>query len=371
MVKKIVITGGHLTPAIAMIEKLKQQGWEIIFVGRKYALEGEKIVSVEYQTITKLGINFLPIVTGRLQRSLTRYTVFSLTKVPIGFFQSLYWLIKYKPKIILSFGSYVALPVALAGWILNIPIITHEQSVVPGMATKIISKLAKTICVSWVETMSYFPKDKTVLTGNPLRREIFRKIQISDSQYPISDDNLPLIYITGGSLGAQTINDVVIQILPKLLEKFRIIHQCGSKDYGKLLTNSNLLPATHKNRYILTKYVEFLDIGWVLNNADLVISRSGANTVSELAALGKPALLIPLPWSGQQEQMKNAKILEQAGTAKILEQKNLDSESLSQCINSMIQDLQKYQDNSHQAKALISLNASEKISDIINKTSIL
>lgn len=143
MIKKIVITGGHLTPALAVMEKLREQGWQIVFFGRQHALEGDSSVSVEYQTITKLGISFISLTAGRLQRSFTRYTVFSFLKIPIGFIQSFYYLIKFKPTVILSFGGYVALPVALAGWMLKIPIVTHEQSVVPGLANKIIFKFAK------------------------------------------------------------------------------------------------------------------------------------------------------------------------------------------------------------------------------------
>ena len=389
MIKKIVITGGHLTPALAVIDELQKDGWQIIFFGRQHALEGDSSVSVEYQTITKLGISFISLTAGRLQRSFTRYTVFSFLKIPIGFIQSFYYLIKFKPTVILSFGGYVALPVALAGWMLKIPIVTHEQSVVPGLANKIIFKFAKKVCVSWVKTMEIlrrvYPersrgaqddKSKFVLTGNPIRKDIFninsRNLGRSIPGIGHFDEKLPLIYITGGSLGAHMINEAVLQVLPKLLEKYFVIHQCGDsqayKDYDKLLNTSYQLPTTLKKRYILTKYVDSDNIGWVLNKSDLIISRAGANTVTELAALGKPAILIPLPWVGQNEQLENAKLLEQAGIAVILEQKNLAGESLYHWTMTMIQNLSKYKEHGIDAKQLINLQATENLIKVVNET---
>ncbi len=371
MDKRIVVTGGHLTPALAVIEELRKQGWEIIFIGRKYALEGEKTLSVEYKTVNDLGIKFFSITTGRLQRSFTRYTLFSLTKIPLGVIQSFYWLIKFRPKVIVSFGSYVALPVALAGWLLRIPIITHEQSVVPGLATKIISRFAQKICISWPETEKYFFQEKVILTGNPIRPEIFKSAGAKLAHSWGVSSNLPLIYITGGSLGAHVINKAVGQILPELLKKYRLVHQCGDakafNDYENLQFMSSKLPSPLKERYFLAKYVESQDIGWILGSADLVICRAGANTVSELAALGKPAVLIPLPWAGQKEQMENAKLLEEAGTAVILPQERLAGESLFQTIDSLIKNIDHYKNNGQKAKSLIKSQAAQRLAEIVGE----
>lgn len=374
--KKIIITGGHLTPALAVMEKLQLEEWQILLVGRKHSLEGDPALSIEYKIITAKGLKFLAITTGRLQRSFTRYTLFSLAKVPLGFFQSLYYLLKFKPDIILSFGSYVALPVVLAGWVLKIPVITHEQSVVPGLATKIISKFARKICVSWPETIQFFPKEKVILTGNPIREEIFdinsRNLGRSIPGIGRLDKKLPLIYITGGNLGSHVINEVINQILPKLLDRYLVIHQCGNSqaynDFEKLRTRNLELKTELRNRYVLTKYVESHDIGWVLNNADFVISRAGANIVTELAALGKPSILIPLPWAGQQEQRANARLLEKAGTAIILPQEKLTGENLYQCIESLRQNLGRYEKNSQEAQKLVNRKAADKVVKVVNET---
>src|SRR3989344_4966493 len=171
--RKIIVTGGHLTPALATIEELrKNPDDEIIFIGRAHATEGDKAASVESTTITSLGIKFYSINPGRLQRRFTRFTLGSLVKVPVGLIQALGILSRERPQAILSFGSYVAAPVVVAGWILGIPIITHEQTLRSGLSNKLIARFSKKIAVSWEESLEHFPKNKTVLVGNPIRADL-------------------------------------------------------------------------------------------------------------------------------------------------------------------------------------------------------
>ena len=396
MTKKILITGGHFSPALAVIEELeKRSGWDIFFAGRKYPLEGDKVLSLEYKIIKKRRLPFFELRTGRLQRKYTRHTIFSLFKIPLGLIQSFLIIKKTSPDIILSFGGYVAFPVVIAGWLLRIPVVTHEQTMTSGLANKIIAFFAKKICLSWPETVKNFPKEKAILTGNPIRKEIFN-YQLKQSPSPgVGFDSpgvgrsklkegffkvksgfntrreLPLIYITGGSLGAHSINQVIMGILPQLLKKYRLIHQCGDsdvyKDYKQLGAQGSRLGARLRKRYLLTKFVGLEDIGWVLNNADLVISRTGANIITELLVLGKPAILIPLPWAGAGEQEKNAQILKKLGSAEILSQDKLTKETLYQCIESLMQDIKRYKKNAEKGKKLVNLNAAEKIVDILEK----
>ncbi|MFZ5366434.1 MAG: UDP-N-acetylglucosamine--N-acetylmuramyl-(pentapeptide) pyrophosphoryl-undecaprenol N-acetylglucosamine transferase [Patescibacteria group bacterium] len=359
--KRIVICGGHLTPAQAVIEELKKEDrWQIYYFGRKYAMEGKRVPSAESKIIPLLGIKFIPIAAGRLQRKFTRFTIPSLLRVPLGFFQSLYWLLKIRPLVICSFGGYVSVPVVLAGWLLRIPILTHEQTTVFGLASKINSFFASKIAVSFPESLKFFPKEKVILTGNPIRQEIF-KIR-KPSHFPLRPSPFPLIYITGGNQGAKVINRAVLEILPKLLGKYTIIHQCGELDYENLKLDL-------RENYILTKYVGLEDIGWVLNKADLIVSRAGANIVCEIAALGKPALFIPIPWSYQDEQTKNAQMLVKAGIAEILPQKELTGPSLLNKISEMMANLEKYQRNAPEAKKLIKPDSSLKIVKELNDLS--
>lgn len=360
MSKKIIITGGHLAPAVAVIEEFqKRGGWEIYFFGRKHAFEKGKFISLEYQTIKKMGIPFFTVFTPRLGRFVSFKNLFSLIKFPLSLLKQFKLLKKIKPHVILSFGGYVALPVCLAGWLMKIPIITHEQTLRPGLANRIIALFAKKILVGLKDVLSYFPKEKTKWVGNPVRKDITilryyppssrlrraGEITKLKNKLQISSEKLPFIYITGGSTGAHSINKVVVEVLPNLLMKYRLIHQCGEseyKDYEKLTAYSLRLTAELKERYLLRKYIQMDEVGRIMKGADIIVSRAGANTLSEVAVLGKPAILIPLPWAGSGEQLANAKKVEKEGAALVLREKNLNGETLSQCINSLIKNYQKY-----------------------------
>jgi len=369
--RRIVITGGHLTPALAVIDELvKRGGWEILFIGRKYAMEGDKTPSIEAGIIPKRGIWFVAINAGRVQRYFTRYTILALLKIPLGFFQAFYHLARFKPVVILSFGGYVSVPVVLAGWLLRIPAITHEQTVVRGLATRVNTLFAKKIAVSWSQTLNQLPAKKTVLTGNPIRQEIFR---VNEKLWRILkfEKDLPLILVTGGNQGSHLINQEVKGALPELVKRYNIFHQCGHiaifGDYEQLLEVRKKLSPILKGRYHFKKYVAGEEWSTLLRKADLVISRAGANITTELAALGKPAVLIPLPWLYQDEQTKNAQMLVEVGMAEILPQKELSAKTLSRSIDKMIANLDKYKKNAAKAKKLVKLDAAKRIVDLVEK----
>ncbi|MDP3954861.1 MAG: UDP-N-acetylglucosamine--N-acetylmuramyl-(pentapeptide) pyrophosphoryl-undecaprenol N-acetylglucosamine transferase [bacterium] len=366
MDKRIVISGGVLTPALAVIDELKKRGgWNIYYLGRKYVMEGEKAVSAESTIVPGEGAKFIPFNPGRFQRRFTRHTIPSLLRVPLGFLQALYLLNKIKPQVILSFGSYVSVPVVLVGWLLRVPILTHEQTVVFGLASKINALFARKIAVSFFQSLGCFSKDKVILTGNPIRKEIFESKK--SSQFSITNYQLPIIYITGGNQGSHVINMALLETLPQLLEKYVVIHQTGEKDYSQITNHKSQITKNLQAHYFLTPFVGSEDIGWVLNNACLVVSRAGANTVCELAALGKPAIFIPIPWTYMDEQTKNAKLLVEAGVAEILPQEELSGNTLFKAINSMIGNLEKYQKNSDESKKLVISHASAKLVDELQK----
>jgi len=371
--KKIVITGGHLAPALAVISELqkrslpagRQGDWEIYYLGRKTAMEESNTSSVESRVIPTLGVEFIPISTGRLQRRFTRYTIPSLLRIPLGFFQALVQLRRIKPDVICSFGGYVSVPVVVVGKLLRIPILTHEQTVVFGLASKINSFFADKVAVSFKESLAHFPKSKVVLTGNPIREEIFQFQKPSWFQPPVSNFQFRTIYITGGNQGSSVINSAVLEILPKLLEKFIVIHQCGDFDYGFVDETTATLGQRLKERYFLSNFVSHDEIGWVLSSANLIISRAGINTVCEIAILGRPAIFIPIPWSFQDEQAKNAKMLVEAGIAEILPQSQLSGKTLLEKISQMMENLEKYQKNAQKAKSLITLDGGKRLVDEI------
>jgi UDP-N-acetylglucosamine--N-acetylmuramyl-(pentapeptide) pyrophosphoryl-undecaprenol N-acetylglucosamine transferase len=171
MKKSIFITGGHITPAIAIIDTLTTRSdVQVVFIGRKYAMEQDKQASAEYELIAAKQIRFLPITTGRLQRSFTGQTIPSLLKIPVGFVQSFIYCLRERPKLVVSFGGYIALPVAYAAWILRIPVITHEQTLVAGLANKLIALVARRVCVTFQGIYRIANTSRTfrVLTATPI-----------------------------------------------------------------------------------------------------------------------------------------------------------------------------------------------------------
>lgn len=358
MKKKIVITGGHHNSALVVAEALQDKGYEIIWFGHKFTMWGDKSPGAEYQEVTRAGFKFIEIKAGKFYRT---YHPFKLARLPFGFVQSLYYLLKFKPNLILSFGGYLATPVVIYGWLLRIPIITHEQTVVYGLANRIIGRFAKKILVSWKTSLKHFPQKKVIFTGLPLRPEIFTK---QKNKYDFKN-NLPTIYITGGKQGSHAINQVVEELLPSLLKKYNLIHQCGSTtvhdDFSRLKEVRKKLPLKLRKRYFFKDYIFQQEIGNVFAAADLVISRAGAHITYEMAALGKPALFIPIPWAYADEQTKNAQILVEAGIAEILPQNQLTSKKLFQSIEKMINNLNQYKKNSSQAKKLVKLDATQEI----------
>lgn len=351
--------GGHFAPALAVIEALPKD-WDFLIVGRKYAFEGDKALSLEYQTSQKLGYKFEPLVTGRLQRKFNFQSLTSLAKVPGGFVQALNILKKYQPDVVLTFGGYVSIPVVLAAKTLGLPIVVHEQILSAGLANKIAAKFAQKICVSWEESKKFFPKEKVVLTGNPVR-----KFQILNFKFPILNAGLPVIYITGGSGGAHAINVLVENCLDKLLTKYVVIHQTGDaqefKDFARLEKKKESLPQDLQSRYLPVKFVASNEVFSILKQASLVVSRSGINTLTELITFGKPCLLIPLPFGQKNEQAENAQFLKELGLAEVANQEDLTSDALCALIDTMFQNLKRYESYSQDAKKLIIPDAAAKV----------
>jgi len=360
---KILIVGGHVTPAIAVIDELlanRAKQPSIDFVGRKYATDREKTLSYEYKIVTKRKIPFYPLYTGRMTRLLTPSTLSSLVKIPGGLIHSYFLLKRIRPDLILTFGGYLALPVALIGYLLKIPLFTHEQTMKPGLANRIISIFCKKILIAFPEAQNYFPHQKTILCGNPVRSAVFQ-----NNSHLRLPQNRPVLYITGGSLGSHSINRLIRQIIGKLIKKYTVIHQTGSvKEYGDFKElnkfRQHLLPKDQRY-YIIKQQINEKEIGQIYSMADLVIGRSGANTFSELLALKKVALFIPLPWSANHEQQIHAQYFVKNKIGAAFDQSQ-SSGQLLQLIDRMIAQLKSYgdnykylslQDNRHAAKKIL------------------
>ena len=361
---KVVLIGGHLSPALSVLEALPKDT-EVLFIGRMYALEGDNALSLEYKTITDLNVPFVGLNTGRLQRKLTKFTLLSLLKLPSGIIKSFLVLIKFRPDVVVGFGGYVSIPVVFSAFLLRIPVVIHEQTMEAGLANKLVSRFAKKICISWSSSREYFPKNKIVLTGNPVR-----KFSILNSKFSIFNNKLPTIYVTGGSSGAHFINMLIEKTFKELLVSYNIIHQTGDsreyQDFERLEELRQNLPEELQDNYILKKFIDPCQIGDLMNSSSLVISRSGINTVTELIFFEKPALLIPLPFSQNSEQLKNAKFLEKIGLGKVLPQPKLTQKKLLQVIKFMFRYIKNYKIDKEEFGNLPGKNAAQNIISVIN-----
>lgn len=328
---RIMVTGGHITPALAVIEEMRRRfpDWDILLVGRHIALEEGKVESEEERLTKRQNIRFVPLTTGRLTRAFSMHTIFSLFKIPLGFLQAFFYVVRFTPSVIVSFGGYVSFPVVFAGWILQVPIITHEQTRVPGLTNRIIGMFAKRVCVSFKDQVRPTPIKKIVYTGLPIRRGMFEKAKTPRWMHGLSK---PVLFITGGSTGSASMNRLFFPIMSHLLQDYTVVHQTGRLSYQEAHQLKHNLPTSLGARYIIFPYIDLPLYAWVMQHAYLVVGRSGANTVGEAAALGKVSLLIPLPWSAGREQEANARYLEEHGTSFMLDQQSLSSEKLEEKI---------------------------------------
>lgn len=329
---RIFVTGGHLTPALATIAELNRQqpDWEVIFIGRP----------PEESQVKQLGIKFLLLSTGRFPRELNFKLLESIFLIWRGLLTAYRYCRVYQPNLIVSFGGYLAAPLALVGRLLGITIITHEQTHVPGLANRLIGLLAKKICLGFPEALRYFPPTKTVMTGLPLRFGLFKPPIKPSFQLTT---RLPIIYITGGITGAVSLNQICFPIIKNLTKNHFVIHQTGGPSLSRAQQLQQSLPREQQDHYLVKDGFALEDVSWILAKAVLVISRAGANTVAELAALGKISVLVPLPWSAGGEQLANSHWLEERGTTRVLMQENLTPETLLTNVMRILREAKKYE----------------------------
>lgn len=361
-VKKILITGGHVTPALAVIDRIKERSkyTHLVFVGRKYTSEKEKHVeSFEYKEVTARKVPFIHLSTGRLTRLLSLRSFLNIFQIPKGLLAAWNILKQEKPDAVLSFGGYIALPIAICAKLQKIPVFTHEQTIVPGLANKYISLFADTIFLSFPESAMYFKGKNIILSGNPIRQSVLtgKKMNLGKE---------PCIYVTGGSLGAHAVNVLIEEILSELLEKYFVIHQTGNvkefNDYERLAKLRDALPQELKERYILKEHVTDDEIGGIYKTADVVVGRAGANTFFEVVALKIPTVFIPLPWSANHEQELHAQIFRKHKTGEIVHQ----SEGSAQLLKIIQQILTKKEDYINHFNSLSSYNHTNAADIIIN-----
>ncbi len=331
---KIALSGGHLTPALAFLDYLKETNspHTCIFFGRTQAQTRTGQPSHEADEVAAREVPFIEVSAGKFTSAAPWDILIMFLKNCKAYFSALYTLSQEKPDIYLSFGSYLAVPIGFAAWTLGIPVVTHEQTRSIGFATKALSPIAQKIFLSFPESKVLVPKRLAQVTGNLLRSSLHNQVDTAPTWYK-NPANLPVVYITGGSQGSEVINTCTALLVPKLTKDWVVIHQCGSsskqRSYSAELAQvRSSLPRSQQSRYSIQEWISAEELGWLYTTATLVVGRSGANTVQELATFAEPSILIPLPFSHNNEQFLNAQWLHEAGGAEVIEQKDLTPELL-------------------------------------------
>lgn len=328
--KRIVLTGGgtagHVTPNIALLPSLKEAGYEVFYIG---SYEG-----IEKKLIEEMGIPYYGISSGKLRRYKSIKNLTDPFRVIKGYGQALKLMKQIKPDIVFSKGGFVSVPVVLAAGKKHIPAMIHESDMTPGLANKIASRSASKICCNFPETLKFLPKEKAVLTGSPIRKELMSGSRLKGLEFCGFVSNKPVILVVGGSTGAVRVNEAVRAILPELLRKYQVIHLCGKGKMEETLNDT-------------LGYVQFEYINKELRDlfamADIVVSRAGANAICELLALKKPNLLIPLSANASRgDQILNANSFKQQGYSRVLQEESITPEGFLAEINQLYENRQQY-----------------------------
>ena len=330
--KRIILTGGgtagHVTPNIALLPGLKELGYDIHYIG--------SYNGIEKNLIEQFKIPYHGISSGKLRRYFSVQNFTDPFRVLKGFGEARKLIKSLKPDVIFSKGGFVSVPVVIAGKQCNVPTIIHESDMTPGLANKISIPSATKVCCNFPETLTHLPKEKAVLTGSPIRRELLSGNRDAALSFCGLKGDKPVILIIGGSLGSVVVNNAVRSILPELLNNFHVIHLCGK---GKVDEALKSLDGYVQYEYIQDELKDLFAL------ADLVISRAGANAICELLALHKPNLLIPLSANASRgDQILNARSFERQGYSIVLEEEELTESTLLEAIHKLYKDRAPYID---------------------------
>lgn len=314
-------TAGHVFPGLAVAEEL---GTPVLWIGSRSG--------VEKDMLARAGIEFRGIPAGKLRRYFSLQNLLDVVKIIAGVAASVRLLRRVRPALLFSKGGFVSVPPVIASWICGIPSWTHESDFDPGLATRINLRFSEKVLVSFPETVVYLParyREKAIVTGNPVRPSIYGADPARGRAFAGCPDGVPLVLVLGGSLASAAVNRLVAGCLERLLESSCVVHQAGSA--------AGCAPA-RPGRYLPLSFIgeELPD---VMAAADLVVSRAGANTLSELAVLGKPSVLIPLPLSASRgDQLRNAERFRAGGASVVLDEAASSPEMLADAVSSLLAD---------------------------------
>ncbi|MBP8617708.1 MAG: UDP-N-acetylglucosamine--N-acetylmuramyl-(pentapeptide) pyrophosphoryl-undecaprenol N-acetylglucosamine transferase [Candidatus Pacebacteria bacterium] len=361
-------TGGHAFPLVAVMRELKREAvmrninLEITYIGPK---------DFTYDYIQQEGIVTKVVSVGKFRRSLSLSSILNnivdFFHIIYGLIQAYFYLFFIMPDVVFSKGSYASLPVVFWSIIFFIPTFTHESDSIPGIFNQVLGKFCRQVFISFESSQKYFPKNKTLLVGNPIRQELIvsrnqitpeDKLQLKQA---LKLSTKPLLTVIGGSLGSQHINDIMLDILPMVIDKLEIIHQTGQENYTQVVNEADIVfrmiikSDTYRAYYHPLPFInEKMEVGKISLKdvyalSDLVVARAGGGLIFELSACGVPAILIPLPWASRDHQRNNAYEYAKSGACIVIEEKNATPNLLASLILETITDSHKLAEMSYGA----------------------
>lgn len=320
-------SAGHVTPNLALMDKLRNKGWAIEYIGSESG--------IEKQIIEGLGTTpYHPIPSGKFRRYFDLKNLKDPFKVIQGVFKSYSVIRKRKPSLIFSKGGFVSVPVVLGGWLNRVPVIIHESDMTPGLANKLSMPFATKICLTFPESLKHLSGEKAVHTGPPIREELFKGNARKALRLCDFHSAKPVLLVMGGSLGSVKINGMVRDSLEKLLQHFQIVHLCGK---GHVNSELESLRGYRQFEYLQSEMPDILAL------ADVVVCRAGSNSIFELLALNKPMVLIPLTKQASRgDQILNAESFEARGYSRVLPEEQLTPERLVQTVSEVYEQREIY-----------------------------
>ncbi|MCX6753300.1 MAG: UDP-N-acetylglucosamine--N-acetylmuramyl-(pentapeptide) pyrophosphoryl-undecaprenol N-acetylglucosamine transferase [Candidatus Nomurabacteria bacterium] len=358
-------TGGHFYPIIAVAQNVnKIIDKEKILNAKLYYISDSPY---DKEALFENGLIYEEIKTGKMRTYFSMKNFSDMIKTFLAIFSATYKIYSIYPDVIFGKGGYASFPTLVAARILNIPVVIHESDSAPGRVNLWAGRFAKKIAISFEEAGLYFPKDKTAWTGQPIRSEITQKTSRAEAlQYWKLESNIPVVVILGGSQGAELINNVILDALPRLVENFQVIHQTGVRNFKMVDERSEVVLANNvnKSRYQKKAFLNNLELKMSAGVASIIVSRAGSG-LFEISTWGIPSILIPITKTNMDHQKKNAFNYARAGACSVIEEMNMTANILVAEIERILGDKITYERMAESAKNFNKIDAGEKIAKAI------
>jgi UDP-N-acetylglucosamine--N-acetylmuramyl-(pentapeptide) pyrophosphoryl-undecaprenol N-acetylglucosamine transferase len=354
-------TGGHFYPLMTIAEELNRIADEERIINMKLYYMAD--TPYDESLLEEQFIHFIPIMAGKLRVYFSFQNIIDIFKTAIGIVGATFKVFKLYPDVIISKGGYASFPVLVAARVLRIPVIIHESDTVPGRVSIWSGKFAQKIALSYPEAVSYFDATKISITGQPIRKNLIHPVKEGSSEFfELPDKDLPTIGIWGGSQGAKGINDVIVSIVPELIEHYQVIHQTGDTDYDEVVTEVRIALGenTKRSRYKAFRFLNNVQTKVFAGAVDIIVSRAGSS-LFEIAAWGKPSIIIPYALAHGDHQRKNAYHYARTGACVVIEETNLTPSVLLSEINSILKDKERYDAMAGHARSFFNQDAARMI----------